>query len=172
MSCQLCKRLCSSTDHLHGLKKDELHLCEWENWFGSAVYISHDDRRFKHSCSALCAAQGTCEIETAPQLIESTFTGLHESFQYTKVRTFELWVPSLWSNNPTVFARFDLSEVQGTFSYRLPSCQTASMCHSNSRRKARAPRETLPFNRSQRIPFLRGPVCPPIVGFAHGLIGS
>jgi len=28
MQCQLCKRLCSNADHLHGLKKGELHLCE------------------------------------------------------------------------------------------------------------------------------------------------
>ncbi|KAK7025055.1 VWFA domain-containing protein [Favolaschia claudopus] len=37
-----------------------------------------------HSCTATCQAQGICEIETAPQSIEATFTGRHETFQYTK----------------------------------------------------------------------------------------
>ncbi|KAK0489058.1 hypothetical protein IW261DRAFT_1602879 [Armillaria novae-zelandiae] len=33
---------------------------------------------------AVCAALGTCEIDTAPQSIKATFTGRHETFQYTK----------------------------------------------------------------------------------------
>ncbi|KAF7308315.1 VWFA domain-containing protein [Mycena chlorophos] len=37
-----------------------------------------------HPCSASCQLPGTCEIETAPQSIEATFTGRHETFQYTK----------------------------------------------------------------------------------------
>ncbi|KAG1848072.1 hypothetical protein DFJ58DRAFT_746884 [Suillus subalutaceus] len=65
--CQLCKRLCANTDHLHGLEDDAIHLCGEE-----------------HSCSMHCAAEGICEIETAPQSIEATFTGRHETFQYTK----------------------------------------------------------------------------------------
>ncbi|KAG1764551.1 hypothetical protein EDD22DRAFT_883267 [Suillus occidentalis] len=66
--CQLCKRLCANTDHLHGLEDGAIHLCGEE-----------------HSCSAQCTAEGICEIETAPQSIEATFTGRHETFQYTKV---------------------------------------------------------------------------------------
>ena len=58
---------------------------EW--YVRSVTFISHDNRRLKHPCSGLCKAQGTCEIETTPQSIESTFTGQHESFQYTKVRS-------------------------------------------------------------------------------------
>ncbi|KAG0705087.1 hypothetical protein DFH29DRAFT_316434 [Suillus ampliporus] len=65
--CQLCKRLCANTDHLHGLQDDAIHLCGEE-----------------HSCSRQCTADGICEIETAPQSIEATFTGRHETFQYTK----------------------------------------------------------------------------------------
>ncbi|KAG2365210.1 hypothetical protein BDR07DRAFT_1399490 [Suillus spraguei] len=65
--CQLCKRLCANTDHLHGLEDGAIHLCGEE-----------------HSCSAQCTAEGICEIETAPQSIEATFTGRHETFQYTK----------------------------------------------------------------------------------------
>ncbi|KAG2040447.1 hypothetical protein BDR03DRAFT_892378 [Suillus americanus] len=65
--CQLCKRLCANTDHLHGLEDDAIHLCGEE-----------------HSCSVQCTAEGICEIETAPQSIEATFTGRHETFQYTK----------------------------------------------------------------------------------------
>ena len=38
-----------------------------------------------HSCPSLCSANGICEIDTAPQSIEATFTGRHETFQYTKV---------------------------------------------------------------------------------------
>ncbi|KAG1725513.1 hypothetical protein EDB19DRAFT_1644008 [Suillus lakei] len=66
--CQLCKRLCANTDHLHGLEDGAIHLCG-----------------FEHSCSMQCTAEGICEIETAPQSIEATFTGRHETFQYTKV---------------------------------------------------------------------------------------
>jgi len=41
--------------------------------------------REAHPCSALCSDKGICHIETAPQSIEATFTGRHETFQYTKV---------------------------------------------------------------------------------------
>ncbi|KAI0723140.1 hypothetical protein C8Q76DRAFT_671490 [Earliella scabrosa] len=67
IGCQLCKRLCSEHDHLHGLEPGAIHLCGQE-----------------HACSALCGAQGICRIETAPQSVEATFTGRHASFQYTK----------------------------------------------------------------------------------------
>ncbi|KAJ7087696.1 hypothetical protein C8R43DRAFT_1244821 [Mycena crocata] len=67
MTCELCKRLCANTDHLHGLQPNAYHLCGQE-----------------HQCSALCSAHGICQIDTAPQSIEATFTGRHETFQYTK----------------------------------------------------------------------------------------
>ncbi|KAJ7246483.1 hypothetical protein C8J57DRAFT_1360578 [Mycena rebaudengoi] len=67
--CELCKRLCLNDDHLHGLERGAVHLC------GQS-----------HNCAALCQADGTCEIETAPQSIEATFTGRHETFQYTKLQ--------------------------------------------------------------------------------------
>ncbi|RPD81278.1 hypothetical protein L226DRAFT_549908 [Lentinus tigrinus ALCF2SS1-7] len=67
IGCQLCKRLCGEHDHLHGLHAGTVHLCGQE-----------------HACSALCSANGICQIETAPQSVEATFTGRHESFQYTK----------------------------------------------------------------------------------------
>ncbi|KAF7309973.1 VWFA domain-containing protein [Mycena indigotica] len=66
IACELCKRLCSETDHLHGLDKNAVHLC------GQS-----------HPCSALCQS-GICQVETVPQSIEATFTGRHETFQYTK----------------------------------------------------------------------------------------
>ncbi|KAF8550994.1 hypothetical protein OG21DRAFT_1543721 [Imleria badia] len=65
--CQLCKRLCANQDHMHGLNSDAIHLCGQE-----------------HLCTAICAAPGICEIETAPHSIETTFTGRNETFQYTK----------------------------------------------------------------------------------------
>ncbi|KIJ61776.1 hypothetical protein HYDPIDRAFT_115606 [Hydnomerulius pinastri MD-312] len=67
ISCQLCRRLCSNRDHLHGLEEGAVHLCGQE-----------------HSCSQLCTAPGICEIDMAPQSIEATFTGRHETFQYTR----------------------------------------------------------------------------------------
>ncbi|KAF9220065.1 hypothetical protein BS17DRAFT_739840 [Gyrodon lividus] len=67
VACQLCKRLCSNTDHMHGLYRGVTHLCGQP-----------------HSCEAVCDARGICEIETAPHSIEATFTGRHETFQYTK----------------------------------------------------------------------------------------
>ncbi|KAL6309202.1 hypothetical protein BKA93DRAFT_724346 [Sparassis latifolia] len=70
VACQLCKRLCANTDHLHGLQHRAIHLCGQE-----------------HSCTALCKAPGICQIDTTPQSIEATFTGRHETFQYTKVRS-------------------------------------------------------------------------------------
>ncbi|KAH9965565.1 hypothetical protein BGW80DRAFT_1345251 [Lactifluus volemus] len=65
-TCELCQRLCGQP-HLHGLTPGTHHLC------GEA-----------HPCSALCSAQGTCQINTAPHSVEATFTGRHETFQYTK----------------------------------------------------------------------------------------
>ncbi|KAF8548559.1 hypothetical protein OG21DRAFT_1422875 [Imleria badia] len=67
VQCQLCKRLCANQDHLHGLDPDAIHLCGQE-----------------HLCTAVCAAPGICEIDTAPHSIEATFTGRNETFQYTK----------------------------------------------------------------------------------------
>ncbi|KAJ7016426.1 hypothetical protein C8F04DRAFT_981687 [Mycena alexandri] len=67
MVCELCKRLCVDTDHLHGLQANARHLCGQE-----------------HACAALCQADGICQIDTTPQSIEATFTGRHETFQYTK----------------------------------------------------------------------------------------
>jgi hypothetical protein len=68
ITCQLCKRLCSNTDHLHGLDDSDHHLCGQD-----------------HACNALCALPGLCYIETTPQSVQATFTGKHESFQFTKV---------------------------------------------------------------------------------------
>ncbi|TDL23180.1 hypothetical protein BD410DRAFT_721351 [Rickenella mellea] len=66
-SCQLCKRSCATMDHLHGLDSSAVHSCLRE-----------------HSCPGICSAIGACEIETQPQSVEATFTGRHETFQYTK----------------------------------------------------------------------------------------
>ncbi|KAF8840150.1 hypothetical protein BDN67DRAFT_904164 [Paxillus ammoniavirescens] len=68
VTCQLCKRLCSNTDHMHGLQPGAIHLCGQP-----------------HSCEAVCSARGICEIETAPDSIEDTFTGRYEIFMYTKM---------------------------------------------------------------------------------------
>ncbi|KAF8340910.1 hypothetical protein F5887DRAFT_1062589 [Amanita rubescens] len=62
--CQLCKRLCSSPNHLHALEEGAIHLC------GKP-----------HTCIQRCAARGVCEIDMAPESIEETFKGRHECFQ-------------------------------------------------------------------------------------------
>ncbi|KAH9026661.1 hypothetical protein EDB84DRAFT_1589144 [Lactarius hengduanensis] len=67
VTCELCKRLCDQP-HLHGLTPGAHHLC------GEA-----------HSCLERCAVPGICQIDTSPQSIEATFTGRHETFQYTRV---------------------------------------------------------------------------------------
>jgi hypothetical protein len=85
MTCELCMRLCSNTDHLHGLQPDARHLC------GSVMQLAElgiglTGNRQEHKCAAYCQAKGICQIDTTPQSIEATFTGRHETFPYTKVR--------------------------------------------------------------------------------------
>ena len=46
---------------------------------------SFESPRQEHFCSALCSAEGICQIDTIPQSIEATNTGRHGPFQYTKV---------------------------------------------------------------------------------------
>ncbi|KAF9016568.1 hypothetical protein BDZ89DRAFT_1075488 [Hymenopellis radicata] len=77
ITCELCKRLCAFDDHLHAQKSDAVHLCGQE-----------------HSCMALCASPGSCDIETAPQSIKATFTGRHETFEYTKRLKCAIMIPS------------------------------------------------------------------------------
>ena len=38
-----------------------------------------------HPCTAFCSSPGTCQIDTTPMSVQATFTGRHETFQYTKV---------------------------------------------------------------------------------------
>ncbi|KIK76913.1 hypothetical protein PAXRUDRAFT_407542 [Paxillus rubicundulus Ve08.2h10] len=63
----ICKRLCSSHNHLHALEADAVHLCGQE-----------------HPCPQRCTAPGVCEIDTPPHSIEATFEGMHECFHYTR----------------------------------------------------------------------------------------
>jgi hypothetical protein len=84
-TCDLCRRLCVQP-HLHGLTTGSSHIC------GSVLTpikvlfkLRVRTNREIHPCSALCSAQGICQIDTAPLSIEATFTGKHETFQYTKV---------------------------------------------------------------------------------------
>ncbi|KAJ1300985.1 hypothetical protein OPQ81_003409 [Rhizoctonia solani] len=67
IECVLCRRLCCSTDHFHGLDMKAVHLCGQE-----------------HNCSRLCEADGICQIETRPSAIQDQFSGRHESFMYTR----------------------------------------------------------------------------------------
>ena len=84
--CQLCRRLCANQDHLHGLEADSIHLCGFVSITKLLnANINDSFYRQEHACVALCKAPGICEIDTTPQSIEATFTGRHETFQYTKV---------------------------------------------------------------------------------------
>ncbi|CUA74082.1 E3 ubiquitin-protein ligase TRIP12 [Rhizoctonia solani] len=67
IECTLCRRLCCSTDHFHGLDANAVHLCGQE-----------------HNCSRLCEADGICQIETRPSAIQDQFSGRHETFMYTR----------------------------------------------------------------------------------------
>ncbi|PVF95046.1 hypothetical protein CPB86DRAFT_739378 [Serendipita vermifera] len=65
--CQLCSSYCTSGNHFHPLNPEAVHLCSEE-----------------HACNHDCGNEGICEIATMPHAIETTFTGRHETFQYTK----------------------------------------------------------------------------------------
>ncbi|KAK7025067.1 VWFA domain-containing protein [Favolaschia claudopus] len=73
MTCQLCKRLCANSDHLHGLDSNARHLCGQE-----------------HKCAAFCQSKGICQIETVPHSIETMFTGRYENYSYTKANSKHL----------------------------------------------------------------------------------
>ncbi|KAH9165762.1 hypothetical protein EDB89DRAFT_2008009, partial [Lactarius sanguifluus] len=66
-TCELCKRLCDHRTST-GLLPARITCVGQE----------------AHSCAEPCAAPGICQIDTSPQSIEATFTGRHETFQYTK----------------------------------------------------------------------------------------
>ncbi|KIO18763.1 hypothetical protein M407DRAFT_224787 [Tulasnella calospora MUT 4182] len=65
--CELCQQYCATGDHFHGLDHSLPHLCGQE-----------------HGCRRQCEAAGICEINTTPQSVETTFTGKHSTFSYTK----------------------------------------------------------------------------------------
>jgi hypothetical protein len=48
-----------------------------------------------HPCRELCSALGTCQIDTTPMSVQATFTGRHETFQYTKVSETGLFTDPL-----------------------------------------------------------------------------
>ncbi|KAI6035786.1 hypothetical protein EDC04DRAFT_2604872 [Pisolithus marmoratus] len=72
------------TDHMHGLEEGAIHLCGWVVRSAVLTGSNHDTVRNIFVLSD-CSVPGICEIETAPYSIEATFTGRHETFQYTKV---------------------------------------------------------------------------------------
>jgi hypothetical protein len=88
--CELCKRLCSHTDHLHGLELGAVHLCGLVLVKSCRFLSLRSIFSENHACSSLCNGDGICEIDTAPQSIEATFIGSYETFQYTKVNHFNI----------------------------------------------------------------------------------
>jgi hypothetical protein len=104
--CQLCKRLCWSSNHLHALEGDANHLCGYVFRAVLTSYIAERDTfcRNSHTCTRQCTAPGVCEIDMAPDSIEETFRGRHECFQYTKVQVLLTQIQTL--NKPgIVYAR-------------------------------------------------------------------
>ncbi|KAI0253468.1 hypothetical protein BJV78DRAFT_1153084 [Lactifluus subvellereus] len=64
---------------------DDEHMCSaLVHMCGEVSGLKHWFFRETHPCSAWCSASGICRIDTTPLSIEATFTGRHESFQYTK----------------------------------------------------------------------------------------
>lgn len=60
----------------------------WVSTFTSTIQIGTfhwATCRQEHSCNKECQSPGICRIETTPKSIEATFTGVHQTFQYTKV---------------------------------------------------------------------------------------
>ena len=129
--CQLCRRLCANQDHLHGLETDSIHLCGFVSITKLiSANINNFFHRQEHPCTALCAAPGVCEIDTTPQSIEATFTGRHETFQYTKVSSIStLRIPVVeFSPYNLVFTRLDYPiSVLRWFWFFFLSCQTPPM---------------------------------------------
>ncbi|PVF98363.1 hypothetical protein CPB86DRAFT_733118 [Serendipita vermifera] len=67
IKCQLCNSMCAAGDHFHALQPGAIHLCGQ-----------------RHRCPKPCEALGICEINNAPQSVESTFVGKYSKFHYTK----------------------------------------------------------------------------------------
>ncbi|KAF9232513.1 hypothetical protein BU15DRAFT_67382 [Melanogaster broomeanus] len=85
---------------------DDEHLCAAPMHACGKLYTpAMRSIRQEHLCTATCSAPGICEIETAPQSVEATFTGRNETFQYTKVPTITVstraWFTSAKSDAET-----------------------------------------------------------------------
>ncbi|KAI0294252.1 hypothetical protein B0F90DRAFT_1670558 [Multifurca ochricompacta] len=95
-SCVVNAHLCGETCHLFG-KRGCLEECtkvmghaEDEHLCSAPVHMCGEDKygeqRRAHMPSFVLDL-GICQIDTAPQSIQATFTGRLETFQYTKVRS-------------------------------------------------------------------------------------
>jgi hypothetical protein len=71
-----------------------------------SLYLNIVMSRETHPCSALCSEKGICQIDTAPQSIQATFTGRHEAFVYTKVFRTIIRRPPTYSCCSIVYTRF------------------------------------------------------------------
>ena len=98
--------------------------------------------RQEHSCSALCSAPGICQIDTTPQSIEATFTGRHETFQYTKV-----W-PSLLKDRADILIVSSIRKVCSLpfcFTFlrvRCSSCEASPLRQDNRSWRGRTSRSS------------------------------
>ena len=70
---------------MHGLSPGVNHLCGYVHFFVPSAMLFTWISSEEHSCTTPCSADGICKIDTTPQSIEATFSGRHETFQYTKV---------------------------------------------------------------------------------------
>ncbi|KAG2112788.1 hypothetical protein BD769DRAFT_1391798 [Suillus cothurnatus] len=70
---------------LANFARDSVQIQTISTAWKMVLFISAASYREEHSCPMQCTVEGICKIKTVPQSIEATFTGRHETFQYTKV---------------------------------------------------------------------------------------
>ena len=100
-------------------------LLAWTCIICVGEYVSHRNQvprlkilhRESHQCLALCSAPGICQIDAAPMSIEATFTGRHETFQYTKVLTTLACTTLFW----TCYSSFSLPSIHKVWPESFPN---------------------------------------------------
>lgn len=100
--------------------------------------VLKDDFSQQHDCPSLCQLPSICRIDTTPQSVEATFTGRHDTFQYTKA-------------SPEKLAEFVTISAEH-------SIRKSLLHHPNPRGSAAARWFTCVFSRPPSLPLLRNKV--------------
>ena len=118
--------------------------------------------RETHTCLAQCSARGICQIDVVPQSILATFTGRHDTFQYTKVfyssvviRHYFLFRFFLVSSIFKV--SWESTTVASCWPWTTRSCEKVAMHYYYSERANLAWRTTYPYQAwgQEVVPLLR-----------------